>query len=194
MGEDGSDLAREARRNNAILRARIRDARNDVVQWRELARSNQELFYLDEMYECLAVFQQIAEARRTGLQPDGGEEQWKTHVNWFLEAYEGAKDVRGQALGWHLSCLVGLFRENIQNVETEMKDPKLVRIGQNIGKFRDECNWTYDVLAAKTGIDRKQIISHVQGRVKPRPKTLEEYAEAFTKKLGRKIAPTDLKK
>jgi len=106
MDENGSDLAREAQRNNAILRAQLRDARNDVVQWREIARSNQELFYLDEMGECLAVLQQIAEARRTGLEPDRGEEHWKTHVNWFLDAYEGAKHVRGQALGFHLSSLV----------------------------------------------------------------------------------------
>jgi len=88
----------------------------------EIARSNQELFYLDEMSECLAVLQQIAEARRTGLEPDRGEEHWKTHVNWFLDAYEGAKHVRGQALGFHLSSLVCLFRGPMQNTETGMKD------------------------------------------------------------------------
>jgi len=36
MDENGADLAREAQRNNAILRAQLRDARNDVVQWRKL--------------------------------------------------------------------------------------------------------------------------------------------------------------
>jgi DNA-binding XRE family transcriptional regulator len=67
-----------------------------------------------------------------------------------------------------------------------------LRIGENIDKFRRECGWSFDKLAEKTGIDKKLILSHKHGKHKPNPKTLKEYAQAFTKELQRSITPNSL--
>jgi hypothetical protein len=66
-------------------------------------------------------------------------------------------------------------------------------IGRNIDRLKTECGWSLDVLADKTGIDKKLVHSHVHGKHKPNPKTLKEYAQAFTKQLGRQITANNLK-
>ena len=68
------------------------------------------------------------------------------------------------------------------------------RIGQNIDALRLECGWSFDKLAEETGIDKKLILSHVNKGAKPIPRILKEYAQAFSKKLGRNIIAPDLKK
>jgi hypothetical protein len=94
MEMDWSDKDPQVRRDNAILRAQIRDARNDVVRWRELARSNEELFYLDEMYESLGVLAGIVDARLTGSDPNDEERKWETRANLLLDAYVRASKLR----------------------------------------------------------------------------------------------------
>jgi len=49
-------------------------------------------------------------------------------------------------------------------------------------------------LAEKVGLDKKLVLSHLHGRSTPHPKTLKEYAQAFTKELGRSITANDLNK
>ena len=68
------------------------------------------------------------------------------------------------------------------------------QIGNNIDALRKECGWSFDELASKTGIDKKLILSHVNRGAKPTPRILKEYAEAFTKTLGRRIIAPDLEK
>jgi len=67
-------------------------------------------------------------------------------------------------------------------------------ISRNIDTLRKECGWSFDKLAEKTGIDKKAILQHVNNGTTPRPSTLREYAQAFSKELGRKIAAPDLEK
>jgi ribosome-binding protein aMBF1 (putative translation factor) len=67
-----------------------------------------------------------------------------------------------------------------------------MRIGQNIEKLKKECGWSADKLADKTGIDKKSILSHMHGKSKPNPKTLKEYAQAFSKELNRPITANKL--
>jgi len=64
--------------------------------------------------------------------------------------------------------------------------------GRNIDTLRKECGWSFEELAAKTGIDKKLVLSHVNKSTKPRPRTLREYAQAFTRELERRITPADL--
>jgi ribosome-binding protein aMBF1 (putative translation factor) len=66
------------------------------------------------------------------------------------------------------------------------------RLGQNIDRLRKECGWSFDKLADMTGIDKKQILSHVNKGTKPQPRILKEYAQAFTRELDRKITAADL--
>jgi DNA-binding XRE family transcriptional regulator len=56
-----------------------------------------------------------------------------------------------------------------------------------------ECGWSDNQLAEKTGIDKKSIVSHRLGRRKPNPKTLKEYAQAFSRELNRSITANQLK-
>ena len=67
-------------------------------------------------------------------------------------------------------------------------------IGRNIDILRKECGWSFDVLAARTLIDKKSILSHVNKGVRPTPRILAEYAQAFTRALGRTITAPDLEK
>ena len=67
-------------------------------------------------------------------------------------------------------------------------------IGQNIDRLRKESGWSYDDLAAETGIDKKLILSHVNKGARPIPRILREYAQAFSKRLERKIIVPDLEK
>jgi ribosome-binding protein aMBF1 (putative translation factor) len=67
-------------------------------------------------------------------------------------------------------------------------------IGQNIDRLRKECGWSFDTLAKQTGIDKKQILSHVNKGTKPHPRIMKEYAQAFTKELGSHITVADLEK
>jgi hypothetical protein len=67
-------------------------------------------------------------------------------------------------------------------------------IGQNIDRFRKECGWSFDALEKQTGIDKKQILSHVNKGTKPHPRIMREYAQAFTKELSRQITVADLEK
>jgi len=191
---DRADVDLQGQRDNAILRARIQDARNDVIQWRDIAKSNEALFYLDEMYECLSVLGGIVEGRLAGVAPNGGEQDWEARISRLLDAYEMIKTVQRYTYGAQLSNLICSFQEDLLNILPEAASPEVSRIGQNIGRFKEECNWTYDELAAKTGIDRKQIIAHVKGRAQPRRRTLKEYAQAFSKELDRLVTPADLKK
>ncbi|MGC1907702.1 MAG: helix-turn-helix transcriptional regulator [Candidatus Acidiferrum sp.] len=67
-------------------------------------------------------------------------------------------------------------------------------IGRNIDQLRKECGWTFDDLADKTGIDKKNILAHVNEGRKPRPRTMREYAQAFSKEQQRKITVAELEK
>jgi len=75
---------------------------------------------------------------------------------------------------------------------------KKMRIGQNIDKLRKECGWSYDMLAEKiVGQDgarnvKNRIMSNAHGRSMPHPKTLREYAQAFSKELKRSITANSL--
>jgi hypothetical protein len=81
-----------------------------------------------------------------------------------------------------------------QGVERKATKVPTTTIGQNIDSLRKECGWSYDKLAAETGIDKKLILSHVNKGAKPVPRILKEYAQAFSKALGRTITAPDLEK
>jgi hypothetical protein len=67
-------------------------------------------------------------------------------------------------------------------------------IGENINKLRKECGWSFDEIAKETGIDKRLICRHVNKGTKPTPRLLREYAQAFSRRLGRKITPLDLER
>jgi DNA-binding XRE family transcriptional regulator len=78
--------------------------------------------------------------------------------------------------------------------EAEKTPKAATSTGQNIDRLRKECGWSFDKLAEVTGIDKKQILSHVNKGTKPHPRILKEYAQAFSRELRRQITVADLEK
>jgi hypothetical protein len=64
--------------------------------------------------------------------------------------------------------------------------------GSNIDRIRKECGWSFDELAARTGLDKKLILSHVNEGVRARPRTLRIYADAFSKALKRAVSVVEI--
>jgi DNA-binding XRE family transcriptional regulator len=82
-----------------------------------------------------------------------------------------------------------------QNVrETDSSKSKSTPVGRNINMLRKECGWSFDDLVDETGIDKKSILAHVNEGRKPRPRTLKEYAQAFSKALQKEVTVADLEK
>jgi hypothetical protein len=65
-------------------------------------------------------------------------------------------------------------------------------LGRNIDVLRLELGWTFEDLERLSGIDKKRILDHVNKGVMPRPHTLKEYSDTFTKAFGRPISVADL--
>jgi len=76
--------------------------------------------------------------------------------------------------------------------ERESKIGFTSRTAGNIDMFRKDCGWSLQELANQTGIDKKSIISHIKKGVKPTPRLLKEYAQAFSKGLNQPITPSKL--
>lgn len=76
--------------------------------------------------------------------------------------------------------------------ERESKIGFTSRTAGNINMFRKDCGWSLQELANQTGIDKKSIISHIRKGVKPTPRLLKEYAQAFSKGLNQPITPSKL--
>jgi transcriptional regulator with XRE-family HTH domain len=84
-------------------------------------------------------------------------------------------------------------RKTAQVVQDEsIADGAKVRIARNIEKLKTECGWSYEQLADATGIDKKLVLSHTHRKHKPNPKTLRDYAQAFSKELNRSITANNL--
>jgi ribosome-binding protein aMBF1 (putative translation factor) len=67
-------------------------------------------------------------------------------------------------------------------------------VGLNIERLRQECGWSYDDLAGAVGIHKSGVIRHAHGKQGMRRKTLQDYVEAFKKKLDQPITADDLKR
>jgi hypothetical protein len=65
-------------------------------------------------------------------------------------------------------------------------------LGRNVDRLRRECGWSFDELAAKTGLDKKLILGHVNGGKSAHLKTVKTYALAFEKKLNRPVTVAEL--
>ena len=87
-----------------------------------------------------------------------------------------------------------MVRERARTAKKATHTNGITAIGRNIDTLRKECGWSFDQLAEATGIDKKSILSHVNKGARPIPRILKEYAQAFSKALGRKITAPDLEK
>lgn len=90
-----------------------------------------------------------------------------------------------------LASLVQKNEKTTQRTESAPGETTTI-IGRNINRLRKECGWSLHDLSRETGVDKKLILSHLNKGARPRPRILREYAQAFSKKLGRNITAPDL--
>lgn len=88
----------------AILRAQLADAEANVRLWLSVAESNQERVYVRRMQERLGDLGRILDRIELGEAPEE-RNRWEENVKTFLEAFRGAKQVRGCVIGTALSLL-----------------------------------------------------------------------------------------
>jgi hypothetical protein len=65
-------------------------------------------------------------------------------------------------------------------------------LGRNIDRLRRGCGWSFDVLADKTGLDKKLILGHVNEGRPAQARTLKTYADAFARELKRPVTVAEL--
>ncbi len=95
-------------------------------------------------------------------------------------------------------------RMELARLETQFKLAKLKAkangkpsapqaVGERIDALRNECGWSFDKLAAKTGFDKKLVLGHIKKGKGATLRTLKMYADAFSKELKRIISVADIK-
>jgi hypothetical protein len=173
-----------------VLRAQLEDAQRDAQFWLTTDCSNEERLYLRAMAERLGALVQIVDHRIYGITSKYDEGHWKENVRAFLEHFNKAREVRGYVVGKNLDRLAAVLGGTPD--KRADKAVATTAIGRNIDRLRKECGWSFDDLAAQTGIDKKLILSHVNKGTKPTPRILKDYAQAFSKSLVRKITAPDL--
>jgi DNA-binding XRE family transcriptional regulator len=124
------------------------------------------------------------------------KQDWNEHIVQFVDSWQRAKNVRGRSYGYYLSGITTTLMELINPHQRAQEPVDLVacKIGKKIKELRKECAMSFDELAQAIGIDKKQLVLHAEGRARPRPRTLREYAQAFTKILKRQVSPADFEK
>lgn len=86
--------------------------------------------------------------------------------------------------------LINEARNGSDEVEEESALPP---IAQNIKRLREECCLTQEQLADKVGVDKRRIQEHESGKKTPRLQSCKDYAQAFSKELGRKLSGHELR-
>jgi len=64
--------------------------------------------------------------------------------------------------------------------------------GFNIDRLRKECGWSFTSLSTAAGIDKRAILRHIHAGGRAKPRTVQAYADAFSRRLRRVITPEHL--
>jgi ribosome-binding protein aMBF1 (putative translation factor) len=65
--------------------------------------------------------------------------------------------------------------------------PRAEAIASQIDRLREECHWTMETLAAKTGLSVRSVQRHLSGDAKPYERNIPAYERAFSKQLKRDV-------
>src|ERR1700746_640478 len=135
------------------------------------------------------------------------EEADQEYIKGFVPESEGERGrvIRNQALGDEWQGIVdeiwrrqrskdrevlNRFTENLKSIlranESGVRaNRRTSNVGANIRRFRKELGWSSQKLAAESGIDKKQVLSHENG-TQPHPKNVALYADTFTRGFTKK--------
>jgi hypothetical protein len=59
------------------------------------------------------------------------------------------------------------------------------QIGDHSQKARRDANMTVEELADAMNMDKANVVHHLMNRVTPRPKKIDQYQQALSKRLGK---------
>lgn len=62
----------------------------------------------------------------------------------------------------------------------------------NVDRLRMECGWSFNRLSKVSGVDKKAVLRHVNAGGRAKVRTLNAYAEAFSKELHRTVTAEEL--
>jgi hypothetical protein len=65
-------------------------------------------------------------------------------------------------------------------------------LGRNIDALRLELGWSFNDLERLSGISKKRILDYVNKGAMPRPRTLKDLSDTFTKAFGYPVSVADL--
>ena len=80
----------------------------------------------------------------------------------------------------------------LKDLELEAGKVYKTLIGRNIDRLKNECGWSFDMLANRTGLDKKLVLGHVNEGKGAQPRTLKTYADAFSRELKRTVTVAEL--
>jgi hypothetical protein len=99
-----------------ILHAQLADAQASARLWLAVAESNEERIYVQRMQERIGDLERILD--RIELRGASGERnRWDENVKAFLEAFRGARRVRGCVVGTGLSPLAARLGKQAERSE-----------------------------------------------------------------------------
>jgi hypothetical protein len=85
------------------------------------------------------------------------------------------------------SAVAPHFTLETKPITTETLEVPYPTIEEQIQTLRDECKWTIEILASKTGFDEKTVKRHLSGRAMPHLRNLSVYQRVFSKALKREV-------
>lgn len=122
-------------------------------------------------------FKGAARGRLTANRASGIERQ--RIVDEFTRRYRSRDREVLDRLNRNLKSSLGAHESGV------LSNRRTSNFGENIRRLRNELGWSADTLAKKSGLDKKQVLSHEHG-ANPYPKTKAIYAETFSKGFSEK--------
>jgi hypothetical protein len=98
----------------AVLRAQLADARASARLWLAVAKSNEERVYVRRMQERIGDLERILDRIELRGQSDE-QNRWEENGKAFLEAFRGAKQVRGSAVAGLRPLIARFGKQNDQS-------------------------------------------------------------------------------
>jgi hypothetical protein len=165
--------------------------RNDPKNWPRLRTEFEVFKSLRDMRsgpheEIPEAFMRDSLLRQLGIKPEEVTwEQMRHAVSSLLPHYRAIRlmPTTGSQLDPHRD----LRRKRKRKRKRKAGRTRKETVAEQIQRLRKECNLTVEQLAARVGLDVRNVTRHVSGQTKPRLSSLAEYERVFSEALDRKV-------
>ena len=129
---------------------------------------------------------------RMPMRDGGGRRHKPTHLLAAAKAKTAAASLKTIAAPPESEFVEQVQRELTPATSRQASRANTDTIGGRIEQYRLKCGWTYQQFAVEADATVATVFSNVKGHSQPRSLTLEKYAQAFSRKLGRTITSQEL--